>query len=63
MYIVIRSNETSRKYGIQKLLHPLQEENGKIMSKVYQISGKFLVPIHKSKQPVNDHIDEEKPNE
>ena len=30
------------------------------MNKVYQISGKFLVSIHKPKQPANVHIEEEK---
>ena len=55
MYVVTEDKGNDEKLGIQKILHPLTKEKGKIMSKIYKIPGKFLIPIHKPQMPAYEY--------
>ena len=55
IYVVTQKIEDSIKWGLQNLLHPLIENKGKFMSKVYAADSKHLVKLHESHLPVNSN--------
>ena len=55
MYVVTCKRQNN-KVGVQKLLHPLSKDKGKIMSKIYETTQKHLVTLHRPSFPRHDDI-------
>ena len=61
MYLV--TSKENENIGIQKLLHPLKQTPGKMMSKVYQTNQKHVTVIHKPEFPKHFDVDDYSSNQ